>query len=231
MDRDRRGRLGDPYAQDDTFVICLLPFNLPGADVYPLFVRNDLTRNDGNGLGEGFGTTSVSWPGDAQPRRSFRSPGEPGATPLCSRLPCRRSKGPRLGQDPLVAAPFELRITEADWARLQHHLFPGDHDEHGAALLCGVARGDRARGFSSETSCWLMTGSTSSPARGAIGSSPASSSPDDPPSKGQAPRLPRRTQPRRYHVRGLLGSRFRLPRAGIPDASSMSASSPSARSS
>ncbi len=60
--------LGDPYAQDDTFVICLLPFNLPGADVYPLFVRNDLTRSDGNGLGEGFGTTSVAWPGDPEAR-------------------------------------------------------------------------------------------------------------------------------------------------------------------
>ena len=60
--------LGDAYAQDSTFVICLLPFNLPGADVYPLFIRNDLARRDGNGLGEGFGTTSVNWPGDAQPR-------------------------------------------------------------------------------------------------------------------------------------------------------------------
>lgn len=61
-------QLGNPYAQDSTFVLCLLPFNLPGADVYPLFLRNDLTRRDGNGLGEGFGTTSVNWPGDAQPR-------------------------------------------------------------------------------------------------------------------------------------------------------------------
>jgi hypothetical protein len=60
--------LGDHYAQDTTFVICLLPFNLPGADVYPLFVRNDLTRRDGKGLGEGFGTTSVNWPGDAETR-------------------------------------------------------------------------------------------------------------------------------------------------------------------
>jgi hypothetical protein len=60
--------LGDKYAQDTTFAICLLPFNLPGADVYPLFVRHDLTRHDGNGLGEGFATTEVKWPGDPQPR-------------------------------------------------------------------------------------------------------------------------------------------------------------------
>ncbi len=60
--------LGDPYAQDTTFVICLLPFTLPVADVYPLFVRHDLTRYDGNGLGDAFGATEVNWPGDPQPR-------------------------------------------------------------------------------------------------------------------------------------------------------------------
>lgn len=35
---------------------------------------------------------------------------------------------------------FELRAVENDWRRLEHHLFPGDDDEHGAVLLCGVAR-------------------------------------------------------------------------------------------
>jgi hypothetical protein len=60
--------LGDHYAQVTTFIICLLPFNLPAADVYPLFVRNDLARSDGKGLGEGFATTSVNLPGNAQPR-------------------------------------------------------------------------------------------------------------------------------------------------------------------
>jgi hypothetical protein len=60
--------LGEPYAQPTTFVICLLPFNLPAADVYPLFVRNDLSRTDGKALGDGLSSTSVNWPGDAQPR-------------------------------------------------------------------------------------------------------------------------------------------------------------------
>src|SRR5215831_3054643 len=32
-------------------------------------------------------------------------------------------------------------MTEADWDRLHGHLFPGDGDEHGAALLCGIADG------------------------------------------------------------------------------------------
>jgi hypothetical protein len=44
----------------------------------------------------------------------------------------------------LRSAFFELRVTEADWTTLHDHLFPGDSDEHGAAVLCGVARGERA---------------------------------------------------------------------------------------
>lgn len=62
--------LGTNYtaATRTTFVVCLLPFNLPGADVYPLFVRRDLERADGQGLGEGFAATELSWPGDDQPR-------------------------------------------------------------------------------------------------------------------------------------------------------------------
>lgn len=38
---------------------------------------------------------------------------------------------------------YELRMTEQHWSQLHSHLFPGDHDEHGAALLCGIARGHR----------------------------------------------------------------------------------------
>ena len=38
---------------------------------------------------------------------------------------------------------YELRVTELHWSQLHKHLFPGDGDEHGAALLCGVARGGR----------------------------------------------------------------------------------------
>jgi hypothetical protein len=34
----------------------------------------------------------------------------------------------------------ELRVTEEDWRELHDHLFRDDHDEHGAALLCGIAQ-------------------------------------------------------------------------------------------
>jgi molybdopterin/thiamine biosynthesis adenylyltransferase len=38
----------------------------------------------------------------------------------------------------MTAQPgIELRARQSDWSALMAHLFPGDGDEHGAALLCG----------------------------------------------------------------------------------------------
>lgn len=59
---------GPPYACDTSFVIFLLPFNLPGSDIYPFFVRPDFARLDGQALGQAFQATQLSWPGDAAPR-------------------------------------------------------------------------------------------------------------------------------------------------------------------
>ena len=60
--------LGDTYTQATTFALFLLPFNLPNADVYPMYLRADLARRDEAGLGEGFSVTAVSWLGDPEPR-------------------------------------------------------------------------------------------------------------------------------------------------------------------
>lgn len=45
--------LGPPFAQSDTWVGFHITHNCPYADVYPHFVRADLTRVDGGRLGEG----------------------------------------------------------------------------------------------------------------------------------------------------------------------------------
>jgi hypothetical protein len=55
---------GPPYVQGSSFVIFLLPFNLPGSDIYPFFIRPDFARADGAALGPGFQPTQLSWPGD-----------------------------------------------------------------------------------------------------------------------------------------------------------------------
>lgn len=50
--------LGDPYAQDSTWTGFVISFQYPYADVYPLFVRGDLSRADGKPLGEATSTGS-----------------------------------------------------------------------------------------------------------------------------------------------------------------------------
>jgi hypothetical protein len=60
--------LGPLYLQDASFFVFLLPFNLPGSDIYPFFVRPDLARLDGAPLGPAFQITQLSWPGESQPR-------------------------------------------------------------------------------------------------------------------------------------------------------------------
>lgn len=56
------------YVQASSFAVFLLPFNLPGADIYPIFVRDDLARRDGAPLGEGLQSTILSWPGQPAER-------------------------------------------------------------------------------------------------------------------------------------------------------------------
>lgn len=60
--------LGTTYVQDGTFMVFCLPFNLPGADIYPMFMRPDLRRVDGAALGQGFAATQLSWSGEPTPR-------------------------------------------------------------------------------------------------------------------------------------------------------------------
>lgn len=54
--------LGSAYAQDSTFLVFNLPFNLPGGDIYPMFVREDLARADDRPLGDGFARVPLQWP-------------------------------------------------------------------------------------------------------------------------------------------------------------------------
>lgn len=60
--------IGATYVQDGTFLVFCLPFNLPGGDIYPMFVRPDLSRADGAPLGEGFAVTQLSWSGEQTSR-------------------------------------------------------------------------------------------------------------------------------------------------------------------
>ncbi|SEB61133.1 hypothetical protein [Rhodococcus koreensis] len=68
-------QLGAVYEQETSWIAFQITFPYPEADVYPLFVRPDLRRKDGDGHGEGF--QSVTWgprgePGTQLSRRSNR---------------------------------------------------------------------------------------------------------------------------------------------------------------
>ena len=49
---------GPPYVQRETWIGFQITFQYPYSDVYPLFVRNDLARTDGQQLGQGFAVAS-----------------------------------------------------------------------------------------------------------------------------------------------------------------------------
>jgi hypothetical protein len=55
--------LGTPYAQSETWVGFRVTFQYPYADVYPHFVRPDLSRLDGRALGEAISPSTF----DGQP--------------------------------------------------------------------------------------------------------------------------------------------------------------------
>ncbi len=57
------------YVQDSTFLVFNLPFNLPGGDIYPMFVREDLARADEQPLGEGFAAVPLQWPPNTSTQR------------------------------------------------------------------------------------------------------------------------------------------------------------------
>jgi hypothetical protein len=65
---------GDPYTQMETWIGFRITFQYPYADVYPHFVRSDLSRKDGRPLGDGMsgGHTFLGRPAIQISRRSNR---------------------------------------------------------------------------------------------------------------------------------------------------------------
>jgi hypothetical protein len=85
--------LGTPYQQETTWLGAVISFQYPYADVYPHFVRGDLTRMDGKPLGE------ATQPANFETRVAIQL--------------SRRSN--RLGEAPQTAAQKYLKVL--DWLR------------------------------------------------------------------------------------------------------------------
>lgn len=52
--------LGEQYVQRETWIAFNIGFQYPLSDIYPLFVRPDLTRHDGAALGPGISLASFN---------------------------------------------------------------------------------------------------------------------------------------------------------------------------
>lgn len=71
--------IGAPFAQADSWLGFHIPSTCPYADVYPHFVRSDLSRADGGQLGEGLSTghnfpvpDALKVPGSMPPRAAVQ---------------------------------------------------------------------------------------------------------------------------------------------------------------
>jgi hypothetical protein len=53
--------IGSRFNQPTSWIVFQVPFTYPEADIYPLFVRADLTRADGQPLGEGYQPNVGCW--------------------------------------------------------------------------------------------------------------------------------------------------------------------------
>lgn len=53
--------IGSKFTQPSSWVVFLIPFSYPEADIYPLFVRPDLVRADGQNLGDGYQQPVGCW--------------------------------------------------------------------------------------------------------------------------------------------------------------------------
>ncbi|MFG1930734.1 hypothetical protein ACGFK1_08750 [Mycobacterium sp. NPDC048908] len=65
--------LGPVYVQDSSWIAFQITFPYPEADVYPHFVRPDLSRADGAALGAGFSVAKWGLSGDPGIQLSRRS--------------------------------------------------------------------------------------------------------------------------------------------------------------
>jgi len=104
--------------------------------VYPHFVRHDLTRVDGQQLGEA--TSQASFEGRPAIQISRKSNRLNPATDTRRQA----AEGARMAAEPM-SANWTLRVPPDLMEELQTHLFPGNGDEHGAVIGASVVSTNR----------------------------------------------------------------------------------------
>ena len=141
--------LGPPYEQADTWIGFHITDQCPYADTYPHFVRPDLTRKDGNPLGEAM-TAGHTFPAADVLRNKTEMPSRtchPAVAAVKPSRPCRfrdpadqALQGDRMDTAAIAAGQWRMVFPESLYEKLRNHLFPGNGDEHGAVIAAGLAR-------------------------------------------------------------------------------------------
>ena len=127
--------LGPPWAQPDTWISFQITFQYPYADVYPHFVRHDLSRADGKPFGPGLGVahSAASQQSKFLAFKQTQSRDGYGKT--------QTLKG--IAMASITVSPWRLILPAKIKAELFAHLFRDDHDEHGAIILAGICQSER----------------------------------------------------------------------------------------
>ena len=121
----------------ETWVGFCISYQYPHADIYPLFVRADLTRVDGGSHGEGISLqTFEGQPALQLSRRSNR------LNPENGHRGAQSDQGDRMAEN-TVGGAVSLRLPRELSSRLVAHLFRCDGTEHGAVIGASTLRTSR----------------------------------------------------------------------------------------
>jgi hypothetical protein len=126
--------LGPKFRPESTWVGFHMPAQYQYADIYPVFIGANVARANG-----------APFVVPVTPGHSFQ--GRP-AIQVSRRNSAAQSGLQKVGAKILKVLDFlevamtntcRVRMARRDFDVLMNHLFPGDHDEHGAVLLAGVS--------------------------------------------------------------------------------------------
>ena len=114
-----------------------IPALYPYADIYPLFIADNVGRVDGVAFEPPVtsGAQFLDRLALQVSRRNNHTQHYP-QTALA-----KFDQGAALsGRTPMIVGDCDILVTSRDHQKIMEHLFPGDQDEHGAILRAGIVR-------------------------------------------------------------------------------------------
>jgi len=133
--------IGELFTPSSTWIGFRITFQYPYSDVYPPLRSRRSPSQGGCALGAGI-TSGHNFLGRPSLQLSRRSNH---LNPQNRHGTSQASQGDPMAQD--LSLKYELVMSDQLWEELRKHLFPGDHDEHGAIMLRAWRRPIHASDF------------------------------------------------------------------------------------